>query len=51
MDLSLGFGRLDMKVKYVKDCKKECIKLLNEITDDWILKRIYLFALGMTKED
>ena len=51
MDLSLGFGRLNMKVKYVKDCKKECIKLLNEITDDWILWQIYRLIVNITKEE
>lgn len=33
------------------DYKQEIKELLKGIDDDWILKRIYLFALGMTKED
>ena len=51
MVLYLDYGRSDMKVKYVKDCKKECIKLLNEITDDWILWQIYRLIVNITKEE
>lgn len=51
MVLYLEFGRMNMKVKYVEDCKKECIKLLNEITDDWILWQIYKVIINITKED
>lgn len=48
MDSYPGFGRMKMDVK---DYKQEIEKLLKNIEDEWILKRIYLFSLGMTKED
>lgn len=42
-----------MKVKYDKDYnyKNGCIKLLNEITDDWILWQIYRVIVNITKEE
>lgn len=33
------------------DYKKEIIKLLDKINDTWILGRIYLFVVGMMKEE
>ena len=32
------------------DYKQEIEKQLKDIDDEWILKRIYLFTIGMTKE-
>ena len=48
MVLYLDYGRMNMDVK---DYKQEIEKQLKDIDDEWILKRIYLFTIGMTKED
>lgn len=33
------------------DYREESKKMLDEITDDWILKQIFIFVQNMTKED
>lgn len=33
------------------DYRAEILKMLEKIENEWILKRIYLFTIGMTKED
>lgn len=35
----------------MNDCREESKKLIDEITDDWLIEQVHGFIINMTKED